>query len=123
MIMNEDKIEGTANKYVLDRIDKSYKSYSEHRQLSASTFSGEDVSEAFVEGAKWALDHQWYKIERDKDGFATEECLDRIFEDSIILFHDNRDGSIQIADGDFDYWRGDIERHTCYDYWMPIPQY
>lgn len=83
---------------------------------------GAGVADGFEKGAKWALDHQWHKIERDKDGFATEECLDRIFEDSIILFHDNIDGSIQIADGDFDYWRGDIERHTYYDYWMPIPK-
>lgn len=114
MIMKEDKIIEAANKYALDRIDKSYKSYSEHRQLSASTFSGEDVSEAFLEGAKYALSNQWHDV---KDELPT-------FEEDVI-----------VSDGD-DYWFGHRtdDKSVIIDnnsfakvgklevkYWMPIP--
>lgn len=113
----EEYISGYGDGYAPEGINVSRDPWEEERG-----FTLEEGKQIFIDGAKWAFNNQWYKIERDKDGFATEECLDRIFEDSIILFHDNRDGSIQIADGDFDYWRGDIERHTYYDYWMPMPE-
>jgi len=112
----EEYISGDGDGYAPEGIDISQDPWVEERG-----FTLEEGKQIFIDGAKWALNNQWYKIERDKDGFATEECLDRIFEDSIILFHDNRDDEIEVYDG-FDDWRRDIKRHAYYDYWMPIPE-
>lgn len=62
------------------------------------------VADGFEKGAKWALKNRWLQIERNKDGFATDKCLDEIFENNIIFFHDNIDDLIQIVEGDFDDW-------------------
>ena len=110
MIMNEDKIEEAANKYALNRIDDSYKSYSEHRQLSASTFNGEDVSEAFVVGANWALENQWHDV---------DEILPK--RRSIVL--------VMLESGDcdlcyfneYDRFCARINQSLKVKYWMAIP--
>jgi len=31
-----------------------------------------------------------------------------------------KDNTIEIANGEYEDWRGDIERKTRYDYWMTI---
>lgn len=78
--------------------------------------------ETFIDGGRWALEHQWHEIERDKDGFTTEQCLNEMFSENIILLHDKIEDAIQIIDGDYSDWRGDIERLCKFDYWMPIPK-
>lgn len=80
---------------------------------------GKIIEQSFKNGAKWALNNQWNKIERDRDGFATDRCLDDIFKNENILFH-LKDNTIEIANGEYEDWRGDIERKTRYDYWMTI---
>ena len=111
----EEYISGYGDGYAPKGIDISQDPHSEERG-----FTLQDGKQIFIDGAKWALKNRWLEIERDKDGFATDKCLDEIFENNIILFHDNIDDSIQIVDGDFDDWRGDIERRPRYDYWMPV---
>ena len=71
---------------------------------------------------------EWIKIERDKDGFATDECLDKICElheqGNLIVVTDTRDDYL-----DYDFispkhdiyeWRGDIERHTYYTHYLVL---
>ena len=121
--MNEDKIEEAANKYVLDRIDKSYKSYSEHRQLSASTFSGEDVSEAFVEGANWALANQWHDASNDLP-YKDKTLVDGHTTRDLLCISDKNEAYIDFMEllkfgGKWHWFRKNI--HKC-KYWMPIPR-
>jgi len=82
-------------------------------------FTLEDGERIFIDGANWALNNQWNKIERDKYGFATDKCLDEIFKNENILFH-LKDNIIELANAEYEDWRGDIERKTRYDYWMAI---
>lgn len=71
---------------------------------------------------------EWIKIERDRDGFATDECLDKICElheqGNLIVVTDTRDDYL-----DYDFispkhdiyeWRGDIERHTYYTHYLVL---
>ena len=55
----------------------------------------------------------WIKIDRDENGFATEECLDKIFSNlPIVLLYKLPDGRKVyegISETDYiDSWRGDI---------------
>lgn len=61
----------------------------------------------------------WAKIERDKDGFATENCLDEMFANIPFLIYDSRDNDIEAVRQDD--WRGDIDKHAYYTYWKPVP--
>ena len=125
--MNEDKIEEAANKYVLDRIDDSYKSYSEHRQLSASTFSGEDVSEAFVEGVKFALANQWHNANKELP-YQCPECFGKYgpnYTKDILCC--NRENVCYIdymfksrISGEWQWSQKDLRNLKC---WMPIPSF
>ena len=127
MIMNEDKIEEAANKYALNRIDDSYKSYSEHRQLSASTFSGEDVSEAFLEGAKYALSNQWHdaKKELPQEGQRVFTCykglyLHCLYENKLFVIIDGYPCGTG-ADGRIIYSSESIDPKMEVEFWMTIP--
>ena len=61
----------------------------------------------------------WAKIERDKHGFATENCLDEMFANIPFLIYDSRDNDIEAVRQDD--WRGDIDKHAYYTYWKPVP--
>lgn len=127
MIMNEDKIEEAANKYALNRIDDSYKSYSEHRQLSASTFSGEDVSESFVAGAKFALANQWHDA-GDELPYQCPECFEKDepnYTKDILCC--SEEGVCYIdymfksrTSGEWKWSVNDLCTPKC---WMPIPSF
>lgn len=61
----------------------------------------------------------WARIERDKDGFAKEECLDLMFANMPFLIFDCDDNDIEaVCQED---WRGDIDKHPYYTHWKPIP--
>lgn len=62
----------------------------------------------------------WAEIIRDKDGFATEECLDEMFANKPFLIFDKRDNDIEAVSQDD--WRGDVEKHPYYTHWKPIPK-
>ena len=73
---------------------------------------------------------EWIKIERDRDGFATDECLDKICElfeqGNLIILNDARKLYTEyqiIEPSHYIYeWRGEIERHTYYTHYFPIPK-
>ncbi len=70
---------------------------------------------------------KWLPIDRDENGFATEECLDKMFSNiPIVLLYKLPDGRKVyegISDTDFiDPWRGDIDRDVCYTHYLPIPK-
>lgn len=72
-------------------------------------------------------DMQWIKIERDKDGFATEECLDMMFTSlPIVVAQESPDGSILYESicilNDIYAWRGEIDRDVTYTHYLPIPK-
>lgn len=67
----------------------------------------------FVTGMKF-----WAEIERDKDGFATEECLEEMFANMPFVIYDSQDDDVEaVCQED---WRGDIEKHKYYTHWKPI---
>ena len=70
------------------------------------------------------VDNEWIKIERDKDGFATNECLDFMFSNlPFVVARKDPDGFILYdVVNDLDY-RGDIERHTRYTHYLLIPKW
>jgi len=60
------------------------------------------------------------KIERDDSGFATDECLDEMFNMLPVVVR-CKDGSLYlIYDIEANYYRGEIERDTYYTHWQPI---
>lgn len=61
----------------------------------------------------------WAEIKRDKDGFATEDCLDEMFANMPFVIYDCRDNDIEAVCQDD--WRGDIDKHAYYTYWKPVP--
>ena len=63
----------------------------------------------FMSGAKWALQNQWQKIERDKDGFAIDTTLA-----DVLIMEDS--GEVYINDDD-DY----VHNAHC-RYYMTIPK-
>lgn len=68
------------------------------------------------------------RIERDNDGFATDECLDTIGEHLPVLIYEHLTDYPIINYVDEDNWmdwRGDIERSVNYMYWTEtecVPQ-
>lgn len=68
---------------------------------------------------------KWIKIDRDKDGFATEECLDMMFTSlPYVVAEQSPDGCVLYTTvcelNDLYGWRGEIERHTNYTHFLPI---
>ena len=64
---------------------------------------------------------RWHDIETDKDGFATSESLDAIFDRLPRLVKDSRSGEIELIDYDnAPEWRGDIERKPSRYRWRGI---
>lgn len=61
----------------------------------------------------------WAEIHRDKDGFATDECLYEMFDNMPFLIYDRSDNDIEAVC--CDDWLGDIEKHSYYTHWKPIP--
>lgn len=60
----------------------------------------------------------WAEIKRDEDGFATEDCLDEMFDNMPFVIYDSEDNDIEAVCQDD--WRGDIEKHSFYTHWKPI---
>lgn len=64
---------------------------------------------------------RWHDIETDKDGFATSESLNVIFDRLPRLVKDNRSGEIELIGYDnAPEWRGDIERIPSRYRWREI---
>lgn len=93
--MTDEEISKKSDEYALERVDKSMKCYSKDTQLSSSTFSGNDVSEAFYQGASWVLSQawgldilsDWYKasINETENPIWTGEHLEELTKDFILI--------------------------------------
>ena len=70
---------------------------------------------------------EWIKIDRDKDGFATEECLDKMREAIPFVFVSSlttRDIYVSISDEkEFELYKDEL-RTNLFDtrYYLPIPK-
>lgn len=68
---------------------------------------------------------EWIEIKRDKDGFATKECLNEMFENELIVVA--RRGHCRvlyevIKKENHEDWRGEIDRDIRYTHYLPIPK-
>ena len=67
----------------------------------------------------------WKEIKRDKDGFATEECLNEMFENALIAVARSEHNRVYyevIKLEDQEDWRGEIDRDIRYTHYLPIPK-
>lgn len=95
----------------------------------------------FISGAKWADEHpkeglvnlkdacdmNWQPIDRDENGFATEECLDRIFNNlpCAVCHHTERGFKYYHMVGEnldmmHNLW--DIQEDNAYTHYLLIPK-
>ena len=87
-----------------------------------------EKSIAFREGIQLVTSSmQWLPIDRDENGFATEECLDKIFEKTPVVFKTNiKGGTYEVANPSGKtisaVWREGIRTHNCYTHYLPIPK-
>lgn len=69
---------------------------------------------------------EWIKIERDKDGFATDKILSEIAKLHIqgipIALRCGNTYEMLSPDHDIYAWRGDIERSMAYTHYMVLPK-
>ena len=69
----------------------------------------------------------WIKIDRDENGFATEECLDKIFNNTQVVFRTSiKGGAYEVANPTgktiTSVWRQGIKTHDVYTHYLPIPK-
>ena len=68
----------------------------------------------------------WLPINRDENGFATEECLDKIFNNLPCAVCSQTEGGYKyynFVNEYLDMWhnREDIRTNTGYTHYLPIP--
>ena len=81
------------------------------------------LEQAYLAGATEALASQWKEIERDKDGFTTDECLDTMFQElPILLWHNTDEDGEYVDRTKWADYAGDIQcDYHHYSLYMPIP--
>ena len=72
---------------------------------------------------------EWIKINRDENGFATEECLSKIEEYHendipVVIAFDNycQDYTVITAASILDAWLNSIRINSSYTHYLPIPK-
>mgnify|MGYP003301426533 CR=1 FL=1 len=72
---------------------------------------------------------KWIKIDRDDNGFATEEVLDIIVElhkngvpIAMLCIGYGDSYAMLSPDQDIYSWCGEIERNTGYTHYLPLPK-
>lgn len=77
----------------------------------------------YLAGAAEALASQWKEIERDKDGFTTDKCLEAMFQElPILLWHNTDEDGEYVDRTKWADYAGDIQRdYHHYSLYMPIP--
>jgi hypothetical protein len=78
------------------------------------------IKVAYKNGAEWALENQWHKIDINKYGYITPKCLKKMYNNDTIVIYNTKYKSKNIIDSDFLKWRCSNTMFTDYDYWMPI---
>lgn len=68
---------------------------------------------------------EWINIDRDKYGFATEECLDMMFTSLPFVVAEQHPGCAVLYTAvcelnDLYGWRGEIERNTDFTHFLQI---
>ena len=87
-----------------------------------------EKSAAFREGIQLVTPSmEWIKIDRDDNGFATEECLDRIFNNlpcAVCLQAECGYRHYCFVNEYLDMWhnREDVRTNTAYTHYLPIPE-
>ena len=69
----------------------------------------------------------WIKIARDENGFVTEECLDKMFQNLPIVLHHNKMGGgydvLNPQNENFKQWlRDNLKSNQVYTHYLPIPK-
>ena len=69
---------------------------------------------------------KWLPIDRDENGFATEECLDRIFNNLPCAVCSQTEGGYKYYNMVGEYFdmmhnREDLRTNTSYTHYLPIP--
>ena len=70
---------------------------------------------------------EWIKIDRDENGFATEECLEKIFSHlPVVLHHNKMSGGYDALNPQTEslksYFREGIKTSKTYTNYLPIPK-
>ena len=70
---------------------------------------------------------QWLPIDRDENGYTTEECLDRIFNNLPCVVCSQTEGGYKYYNMVGEYFdmthnREDIRTNTGYTHYLPIPK-
>ena len=83
----------------------------------------ETAIRAYIAGHFEALASQWKEIERDKDGFTTDGCLEAMFQElPILLWHNTDEDGEYVDRTKWADYAGDIQRdYHHYSLYMPIP--
>lgn len=87
-----------------------------------------EKSAAFREGIQLVTPSmEWIKIDRDENGFATEECLDKIFSHlPVVLHHNKMGGGYDVLNPQTDslklYFREGVKTSKTYTHYLPIPK-
>lgn len=68
----------------------------------------------------------WLPIDRDENGFATEECLDKIFQNlPVVLHHNKMGGGYDVLNPQNEslklYLLKLIKTSNTYTHYLPIP--
>lgn len=68
---------------------------------------------------------EWIKIDRDENGFATEECLDKIFSHlPVVLHHNKMGGGYYVLNPQIEslklYFREGMKTSKTYTHYLPI---
>lgn len=107
-------------------IEERAQEYAHQYRRDAHDLKGERADAAFAAYCQGAEDERkrltnWHDIETDKDGFATSESLDAIFDKIPCLVKDSRSGEIELIDTyNASEWRGDMERNPTRYRWRKI---
>lgn len=70
---------------------------------------------------------EYIKIDRDENGFATEECLDKIFSHlPVVLHHNKMGGGYDVLNPQTEslklYFREGVKISKTYTHYLPIPK-
>lgn len=87
-----------------------------------------EKSAAFREGIQLVTSSmQWLPIDRDESGFATEECLDKIFSHlPVVLHHNKMGGGYDVLNPQKEslklYLREGVKTSKTYTHYLQIPK-
>ena len=107
--------------------DENYSGYSERRLgfIAGANWADEHPKEGLVNPD--ACDMNWFPIDRDENGSATEECLDRIFNNlPVLVRHTQMGGGYDVLNPKNErlkqWFRDNLKSNQAYTHYLPIPR-